>query len=72
MLSKIKQIALYVLFGLLVLWWLISSSRRAGKRAAELKQKAKALDNVGKAHEVDKDIDNLDADAKRERLRKHK
>ena len=72
MLNKLKQIALYVMFGLVVVWWLISSSRRAGKRAAELKQKAQTLDKVKKANEVEHDIDRLTPDERRERLRRHK
>jgi len=72
MLSKLKQVALYVVFGLVVVWWLISSSRRAGKRAAELKQKAQTLDKVKKANEVEHDIDRLTPDERRERLRRHK
>lgn len=69
MLNKLKQIALYVLFGLVVVWWLISSSRRAGRRAAELKQKAATLDKVKKANEVEQDIDRLTPDERRQRLR---
>lgn len=69
MLGKLKQLALYVLFGLVVVWWLISSSRRAGRRAAELKQKAATLDKVKKANEVEQDIDRLTPDERRQRLR---
>lgn len=69
MLNKLKQIALYVLFGLVVVWWLISSSRRAGKRAAELKQKAKTIDKVKQANEIEQDIDKLTPDERRQRLR---
>lgn len=72
MLSKLKQLALYVVFGLVVVWWLISSSRRAGRRAAELKQKAATIDKVKKANEVEQAVDNLTPDERRERLRKHK
>lgn len=72
MLSKLKQLALYVVFGLVIVWWLISSSRRAGRRAAELKQKAATLDKVKKANEIEQDIDRLTPDELRDRLRNDK
>lgn len=72
MLNKLKQLALYVVFGLVIVWWLISSSRRAGKRAAELKQKAATLDKVKKANEIEQDIDRLTPDELRDRLRNDK
>lgn len=72
MLSKLKQLGLYIVFILIAVVWLIASSRKAGKRAAEMRQQAKQLDKVKKAHEIEQDIDRLTPDERRERLRKHK
>lgn len=69
MLNKLKQLALYAVFGLVFVWWLISSSRRAGRRASELKQKAATIDKVKQANEIEQDIDRLTPSERRERLR---
>jgi len=72
MLNKLKQLGLYIVFILIAVVWLITSSRKAGKRAAEMRHQAKQLDKVRKANEVEQDIDRLNPDERRERLRKHK
>jgi|TARA_R100000027_G_scaffold67691_1_gene67840 hypothetical protein len=71
-LAKIKAIGFYVLAGIVLVCWLIFSSRRAGKKSQELKQKAETLNRVQEANEVEHDISRLSPDERRERLRKHK
>jgi len=71
-LDKIKAWGLGALAFIVAIVWLITSSRRAGRKSAELKAEKRKLDNVEKAADVDKDIDALSPDAKRDRLRKHK
>lgn len=69
MLSKLKQIGLYIVFTLIAVVWLITSSRKEGKRAAEMRQQAKQLDKVRQAHEIEQDVDRLSPDELRNRLR---
>lgn len=69
MLSKLKQIGLYIVFTLIAVVWLITSSRKEGKRAAEMRQQAKQLDKVRQAHEIEQDVDRLSPDELRDRLR---
>lgn len=71
-LDKLKAIGFYVLAALVGIGWLIFSSRRAGKKSQELKQKAETLNRVEEANEVEHDINRLSPDERRERLRKHK
>lgn len=71
-LNKLKAWALGALGFVFVIWWLITSSRREGKRKAELRQKEAALKNVEKANEVDREVDAMSDADKRERLRKRK
>lgn len=69
MLNKLKQLGLYIVFTLIAVVWLITSSRREGKRAAEVRQQAKQLDKVRQAHEIEQDVDRLSPDELRDRLR---
>jgi len=71
-LDKLKAIGFYVLAGLVFVCWLIFSSRRAGKKSQELKQKAETLNRVEEANEVEHDINRLTPKQRRERLRKRK
>lgn len=69
MLDKLKSIGFYILAGLVFVSWLIFSSRRAGKKSQELKQKAETLNRVEEANEVEHDINRLTPKQRRERLR---
>jgi HAMP domain-containing protein len=69
MIAKIKQ-ALGYAFGILLLGaYLLFVARKSGKDAAEVERAKDHIDKMKKANEVDKEIDQLDADAKRDRLR---
>lgn len=70
-LDKLKAIGFYVLFALVAIVWLIFSSRRAGKKSQELKQKAETLNRVEEANEVEHDINRLTPKQRRERLRRN-
>lgn len=69
MLAKIKAIGFYILAGLVFVAWLIFSSRRAGKKSQELKQKAETLSRVEEANEIEHDINRLTPKQRRDRLR---
>ena len=69
MIAKIKQ-ALGYAFGILLLGaYLLFVARKSGKDAAEVERAKDHIDKMKKANDVDKEIDQLDADAKRDRLR---
>ena len=69
MIAKIKQ-ALGYAFGILLLSaYLLFMARKSGKDAAEVERAKDHIDKMKKANEVDKEIDQLDADSKRDRLR---
>jgi HAMP domain-containing protein len=69
MIAKIKQ-ALGYAFGVLLLGvYLLFVARKSGKDAAEIERAKDRIDKMKKANEVDKEIDQLDADSKRDRLR---
>ena len=69
MIAKIKQ-ALGYAFGILLLGaYLLFVARKSGKNAAEVERAKDHIDKMKKANEVDKEIDQLDADSKRDRLR---
>ena len=69
MIAKIKQ-ALGYAFGILLLGaYLLFVARKSGKNAAEIERAKDHIDKMKKANEVDKEIDQLDADSKRDRLR---
>ena len=69
MLTKIKQ-ALGYAFGILLLGaYLLFVARKSGKNAAEIERAKDHIDKMKKANDVDKEIDQLDADSKRDRLR---
>jgi hypothetical protein len=69
MIAKIKQ-ALGYAFGVLLLGaYLLFVARKSGKDAAEVEQAKDHIDKMKKANDVDKEIDQLDADSKRDRLR---
>lgn len=68
-LDKLKAIGFYILAGLVFIAWLIFSSRRAGKKSQELKQKAETLNRVEEANEVEHDINRLTPSDRRDRLR---
>jgi hypothetical protein len=69
MIAKIKQ-ALGYAFGILLLGaYLLFVARKSGKDAAEAERAKDHIDKMKKANEVDKEIDQLDADSKRDRLR---
>jgi HAMP domain-containing protein len=69
MIAKIKQ-ALGYAFGILLLGaYLLFVARNSGKDAAEIERAKDHIDKMKKANDVDKEIDQLDADSKRDRLR---
>jgi HAMP domain-containing protein len=69
MIAKIKQ-GLGYAFGILLLGaYLLFMARKSGKDAAEVERAKDHIDKMKKANEVDKEIDQLDADSKRDRLR---
>ena len=69
MIAKIKQ-ALGYAFGILLLGaYLLFMARKSGKDAAEVERAKDHIDKMKKANDVDKEIDQLDADSKRNRLR---
>ena len=69
MIAKIKQ-ALGYAFGILLLGaYLLFVARKSGKDAAEVERAKDHIDKMKKANDVDKEIDQLDADSKRDRLR---
>jgi hypothetical protein len=69
MIAKIKQ-ALGYAFGVLLLGaYLLFVARKSGKDAAEVERAKGHIDKMKKANDVDKEIDQLDADSKRDRLR---
>jgi HAMP domain-containing protein len=69
MIAKIKQ-ALGYAFGILLLGaYLLFVARKSGKNAAEIERAKDRIDKMKKANDVDKEIDQLDADSKRDRLR---
>jgi hypothetical protein len=69
MIAKIKQ-ALGYAFGVLLLGaYLLFVARKSGKDAAEIEWAKDHIDKIKKANDVDKEIDQLDADSKRDRLR---
>jgi HAMP domain-containing protein len=69
MIAKIKQ-ALGYAFGILLLGaYLLFVARKSGKNAAEVERAKDHIDKMKKANDVDKEIDQLDADSKRDRLR---
>jgi HAMP domain-containing protein len=69
MIAKIKQ-ALGYAFGVLLLGaYLLFVARKSGKDAAEIERAKDHIDKMKKANDVDKEIDQLDADSKRDRLR---
>jgi len=69
MIAKIKQ-ALGYAFGILLLGaYLLFVARKSGKNAAEIERAKDHIDKMKKANDVDKEIDQLDADSKRDRLR---
>jgi hypothetical protein len=69
MIAKIKQ-ALGYAFGVLLLGaYFLFMARKSGKDAAEVERAKDHIDKMKKANEVDKEIDQLDADSKRDRLR---
>jgi HAMP domain-containing protein len=69
MIAKIKQ-ALGYAFGILLLGaYLLFMARKSGKDAAEIERAKDHIDKMKKANDVDKEIDQLDADSKRDRLR---
>jgi HAMP domain-containing protein len=69
MIAKIKQ-ALGYAFGILLLGaYLLFMARKSGKDAAEVERAKDHIDKMKKANEVDKEIDQLDVDSKRDRLR---
>jgi HAMP domain-containing protein len=69
MIAKIKQ-ALGYAFGILLLGaYLLFLARKSGKDAAEIERAKDHIDKMKKANDVDKEIDQLGADSKRDRLR---
>jgi HAMP domain-containing protein len=69
MIAKIKQ-ALGYAFGVLLLGaYLLFVARKSGKDAAEIERAKDHIDKMKKANDVDKEIDQLDADSKRDKLR---
>ena len=57
-------------FGVLLLGvYLLFVARKSGKDAAEVERAKDHIDKMKKANDVDKEIDQLDADSKRDRLR---
>jgi HAMP domain-containing protein len=69
MIAKIKQ-ALGYAFGILLLGaYLLFVARKSGKDSAEVERAKDHIDKMKKANDVDKEIDQLDADSKRDRLR---
>lgn len=70
--SNLKAFSLYALAFLIGILWLVFSSRKAGKKSQELKQKAEAMKHMEQANDVDKDVDGMSDSDKRDWLRKHK
>jgi len=69
MIAKIKQALSYALGILLLGAYLLFVARKSGKDAAEIERAKDNIDKMKKANEVDKEIDQLDVDSKRDRLR---
>jgi HAMP domain-containing protein len=69
MIAKIKQALSYALGILLLGAYLLFVARKSGKDAAEIERAKDNIDKMKKANEVDKEIDQLDADSKRDKLR---
>jgi HAMP domain-containing protein len=69
MIAKIKQALSYALGVLLLGAYLLFVARKSGKDAAEIERAKDHIDKMKKANDVDKEIDQLDADSKRDKLR---
>lgn len=72
MLSKLKNYLMIIAATLLAIVYLVFTSRKSGKQAQEAKQREKILEKVEQVNEIDREIDNLDSVAKRDRLRNNK
>lgn len=63
---------MYAAVAIGLLFYMLFSARKSGKKAAQNEQMEKSLDNVGKANEARDEVNNLDPDDRRERLRGNK